>query len=174
MASECRKTGFLDRIDLAGWLLMLCGVVVVGSTVLIPAYLDREDLRRQNEAMAAQLQLLKKQHQAHQDFKTAITSNDSQLLKRLGWEYLNLKPADAERSIMDAGRAESWKHPAAATTDLPPIPEPAPRGRAASSLLIRYTTGQTTRPWVMGLGGWLILMGVLLNPARDATKSEAA
>ncbi len=169
MAPTPRQIGFIDRIDLSGWLLMLAGAFMVGATVLIPAYMDRQDLHRQTDSLATQLELLEQQQRSHQEFQTAITHNDPQLLKRLGWEYLNLKPATAQRSFIDADSADSWQKPSDVVHTLPATPTPEPRGHMASSLLIRHTTGQS-RPWVMALGAWLILMGLLSNPGRRQTE----
>jgi hypothetical protein len=163
MARTSDQMGFFDRIGLAGWLLMLCGVTIVGLTIWIPAYLDAEDIRQQNEALTQQLILLEEQQQSHDEFQNAIANNDAQMLRRLGWEYLNLKPAAAATAFTDQTRANSWENPLSSQEVSPDLPRPLPRGAMADSMLIRYSTGDA-RPWVMGFGFWLIFMGLMSNP----------
>ena len=177
MAPKTYQLGLLDRMDAGGWLLLLAGVAVVTLVVLMPARLDVEDLEAQRDTLATQLSLLEARHADHLAFQEAVESGDPILLRRLGWHHLHLVPTKGPQQTSNVvaqqiaqAAPDQWQRPSRIVQRLPEIPKLVPRAEAATSRLSRLVTGRP-RPWVLGLGIWLILMGVAMNPGAHAAAS---
>lgn len=155
----------LDRLDAGGWLLLLCGMVITCATALAPAYLDVKKAQAQARVMERQLQMLQSQRENYRQFTVAVERGEPQLLQRLAWHHLHLRPGKTE--LLDPPRdpakipappLSQWLRPAAAA-----LPESTMDLAYPDTQLVRLITGPT-RPWVLAFGAWLILMGLLLNP----------
>ena len=169
----------LDRSGLAGWLLLLCGFAIVAVTLLAPAWLDTQRLQAQVSVLERQHQLLEMRHQNYRAFVRAVERSDPMIIQRLAYHHLNLRPAGAKPLNNDSfGEAreaaagspplDQWMRPTLAA--LPPqtvaIAYPDTR-------LVRLVTG-ATRPWTLAFGGWVMLMGLLLNPQAQESNAEPA
>lgn len=173
MLRACRQLGdALDRSGVAGWLLLALGLGIVGATALLPPYLDLERTRAQEVVLHRRHRLLEVQHQNHRSFIRAVRNNDPLLMRRLAWHHLHVKPSGADPvgewavgSDDPAPPIRRWVAP-----DLPPI-DPAVIDRSLpQTRLVRLLTGQT-RPWVLAFGGWLILMGLMINPTPPSAEA---
>ncbi len=169
MLQACKQFGdAVDRSGLAGWLLLLCGFFIVAVTALAPAWLDVKQIEAQVAVLERQQQMLEMRHINTQAFVRAIERDDPMLMQRLAWHHLNLKPVGAEPlnlSIADNRPApppiEQWTRP-----HLGPIHPAQVAAAYPDSRLVRLTTGPN-RAWTLAFGGWLILMGLLINPSQD-------
>jgi hypothetical protein len=167
----------LDRSGLAGWVLLLCGFAIIGVTLLAPAWLDVRQLDAQVSVLERQHQLLEMRHQNYRAFVRAVGRSDPMIVQRLAMHQLNLRPAGAQPlraglEIDDAATTsqplEQWMRPTLAALPPETVAIAYPETR-----LVRLVTGHT-RPWTLAFGGWLMLMGLLLNPqAHIAAESDA-
>ena len=88
-----RCVPFLRFVDhLAGWLLLTCGMAMLGAAVLAPAWHGAWKLAAQRDLLRAQVQHLGEQEQSYRRFHQALSQNDPVLLQRLAYQYLRLKP----------------------------------------------------------------------------------
>ena len=164
----------LDRSGLAGWLLLLCGFGIIGVTLLAPAWLDVRQLEAQVSVLERQHQVLEMRHQNYRAFVRAVERSDPMVMQRLAMHQLNLKPAgaqplrtglDVEDAAMSAPPLEQWMRPTLAALPPETVAIAYPETR-----LVRLVTGHT-RPWTLAFGGWLMLMGLLLNPQAHHAES---
>jgi hypothetical protein len=147
-----------------GWLLLGCGIVITCATALAPAYLDVQRAQAQAMIMERQLDMLRSQQDNYRNFTNAVERGEPQLLERLAWYHLHLRPVKTE--LLDTPRDPSkisapplneWLRPT-----LGPLAESTMDLAYPDTQLVRLITGPT-RPWVLAFGAWLILMGLLLN-----------
>jgi hypothetical protein len=170
-----RKFGdLLDALDLGGWLCVVSGMAIVSVTVLAPAWLDVRELRYEQAILRRQAALLDARRQNYEGFVQAIERDDPMLLTRLAWHHLRL--SWLEPQVVEVGQAvdgqtlrvDEWMRPTAsqlpAVEPLDPLPE---------SRLVRLVLGPP-RPWVLAMGGWLILVGLLVTPRRAQPVARAA
>lgn len=155
----------LDRMDVGGWTMLACGVVIVAATVLTPAWLETEQLRAQRDRLAYQAQLLATMDGNYATLIKHVEQGDPLLLQRLAWSEFQLKTVGTEPicdpEVIQPVHLERWVAPEGV--------EPPARTVAswhADSRLLRLLTGKP-RPWVLAFGAWLILMGLLLNPMLE-------
>ncbi len=88
-----RCAPFLRFVDhLAGWLLLTCGMAMLGAAVLAPAWHGAWKLASQRDVLRAQVQHLGEQERSYRRFHQALAQNDPVLLQRLAYQYLRLKP----------------------------------------------------------------------------------
>ncbi len=162
---------WLDRIDVAGWLLLLVGLTIAAIVVAMPAWLDVLDLRAQHATLKSQADLIDRQCEDHRAFRESLSQNDPVLLRRLAWHHLALKPGnvlalDSTPEQAQQLSADQWRHPASMLSRPPAIPHPIPRSAHAQTRLARLVTG-SSRPWVMALGLWLTFCGLFLRPGSS-------
>ncbi|MHC4997188.1 MAG: hypothetical protein ACYTGQ_19290 [Planctomycetota bacterium] len=163
----------LDRVDAAGWLLLVCGVAVIAITVLIPPWLSEKQLESQAQALYRQACLDEILLTNSQAFVRALERGDPLLMQRLAYHHLNLKPIGAE-VIFDSAlqtdqpvpSMDQWVRPT-----LAPIHVNAEKYTLPDTRLVRLITG-ASRPWVLAMGGWLVLMGLLMNPKYEIELDE--
>lgn len=179
MLTPLRHLGdLLDRIDLGGWFMMFGGFAIIAVTVLVPAWRDVSELHRQRELIAREVELLQMQQNNYVELTKAINQNDPLLLQRLAWDQLRQQPIGGQ--LLSHNASAIGPNQSLPTVDqwvqasLPPLAmklsEPD-RLIAVKSKLMKLITG-SSRPWVLAFGGWLILMGVLLNPGPDDGADE--
>jgi len=162
----------LDRLDLGGWILLLSGWAIVASTVLVPAWRSVCEMEYQTDELQIRLDLLSRQRENYEGFIEAYEDGDPLLMQRLAWHQLHVKPPEAEllspAPLIDAPpdpiNVDRWVQP----LDVVPLPKPHrvdPLADAPfiNSRLAELLTGPR-RPYVLGLGGLLILLSLVLNP----------
>jgi hypothetical protein len=164
-----------DRVAAAmpGWLLTICGLVIVGSAVLIPPWLEVRQLAWQKDVMTLQAQQLAAQSENYQRFREAIASDDPVLLERLAYVHLRVKPAGvsplvtaSERhgdvSILDPSASiDAWLH-----TPLPQEGVDYRPYQPIQSRLVRLTTG-LSRIVLLGAGLCFMAAGIAATPWPD-------
>lgn len=157
-----------------GWLLVLCGLAIVGAAVLIPAWLEVRQLTWQHDVMALQAGQLETQAQGYERFREALASDDPVLLERLAYVHLRLKPAGVtplfatssrrgqEASILDPSASiDAWLH-----TPLPQEGVDYRPYQPIQSRMVRLTTG-LSRLVVLGAGLCFIAAGLAATPMPD-------
>ena len=158
----------LDRSGLAGWVLLFCGFAIMAVTLLAPAWLDVQRLSAQVSVLERQEQLLEMRHTNYQAFVRAIERSDPMIMQRLAYHHLNLKPSGASpldqnlAGVHSAQPIDRWMRPT-----LPPISDRTIAIAYPDTRLVRLVTG-ATRPWTLAFGGWLVLMGLMVNPGAGA------
>lgn len=175
-----RKFGdLLDALDVGGWLCLGLGASIVAVTVLAPAWKENQRLRYEQSILHRQTVLMELKSENYGNFIQAVENNDPLLLQRLAWSQLQLMPAGSEpiewiarNPLIRDVRVDPWLEPSVA--QLPPVEQAF---QLPDTRLVRWVTGPS-RPWVMAFGGWLILLGLLVNPRRPQepppTQHEAA
>lgn len=165
----------MDRHDAGGWLVLSCGVIIIAITVLAPAYLDVQRAKAQASLMDHQLLLLEAHQRNYRQFIAAMDAGDPQLLERLAWFHLRLRPAKTElfdppteTSTLAAPSLAHWLRPRIST-----LPPESAQLAYPDTRLVRLVTGAATRPWVLAFGAWLIFMGLILNPRSDRPSQPA-
>lgn len=163
----------LDRVDAAGWLLLICGVAVITITVLTPPWLSEKQLESQAQALYRQACLEEIQLTNSQAFVRALERGDPLLIQRLAYHHLNVKPQTAETIFESPNLThrpvpsmDQWVRP-----NLPPIRINTKSYTLPDTHLVRLITG-ASRPWVLAMGGWLVLMGLLMNPKNEYELEE--
>ncbi len=163
----------LERLDLGGWAMMLCGFAMIAAATLIPAWEELRQMTHQRDVLQTEETRLAEYNQNYQQFVQAVMANDPVLMERLARHRLNLKPRGAQLldspayAVGKPQRYEEWIIPQPAVH--PPPPKPLP-----GSKLVRYSTG-ANRPWFILAGGVLILTSLLLRlhtPTTDPDDDE--
>lgn len=158
-----------DRLDLGGWLLVISGVLIIGVTTLTPAWLQVRELEIQQQQLAHTASQLELYHQNYEAVLRAIERSDPLIMQRLAWHHLKESPRGeilVSTEYIDryapAPTIDDWVRPA--SINLPPTSSTTP-APLADTKLTRLISGPT-RPWVLAFGGWLVLMGLVLNPSN--------
>jgi hypothetical protein len=159
----------IERIDLAGWLLLVAGAATVVIATLTPLAVDAASIRAQRDVLVAEGDRLEAELANYRAFTRAVREGDPLLLQRLAWHDLHLKPAGAR--VLDG------VHPMATSPRTPVehwLREPAtfdptspPR---VHSRLVRLTTGHY-RPHLFAIGAFLAAAGVVY-PLRSSDPSN--
>lgn len=170
-----------------GWIFILIGSAAVAAAAMIPAYFDTLDIQQARAEKAAQAQMLADERERYEQFHQALLDNDPVLIERLAISELRLKPVGtevAQRAPRDpvAMVSETGNDAIAAALAAQPVmrsienelSRPDLKQQAATEIelerprrtrLVAAATGEH-RPWVMGFGALLLLMG--LWPRRAA------
>lgn len=155
----------LFRLD-PGWLFLIAGIALVGSTVLIPAMNDLDEARWQrNKALAIERHRLERLERYAQ-YLAAVQRQEEDVVLSLMATQLNQSPA-ARVPLMaetDPSRTTASPFPG---LEPPPLedPERSPLQRRPS-LLLRLTTSDTHRLWLIAAGVVCMLVGLLPPSVR--------
>lgn len=165
----------LDRHDAAGWLLMLLGAAIVAATVLAPPWLDLQRMQKQDRVLQRRAHRIQLQQQNYHAFIRAVERADPMIIQRLAWHHLNLKPAGTHtirpNVPVERGPIPSvhrWVRP-----NLPPLPTTSEAAAIPETRLVRLLIGPP-RPWVLAFGGWLVLIGLMVNPTPPEARRRNA
>lgn len=158
----------LDRCDAGGWLLLLTGCAVMSMTLLAPAWVDVRQLADQRNALDNDLRRIHAQVGNYIAFTQAIQDGDPILLQRLAWHQLHLKPAGAipldglgPADQLMSQTPDQWLRPVV----YEPAPDIAPLPPLPDTRFTRLILGPA-RPWVLALGAWLVLFGLLTHVSK--------
>ena len=99
----------IERIDLAGWLLLFAGAATVAVTTLTPVAMDVASIRAQRDVLVAEADRLDAELANYRAFTRAVRGGDALLLQRLAWHDLHLKPTGA-RVLDGVHPAETSPH----------------------------------------------------------------
>ena len=163
MAAMWREIcAWIERSDLGGWLPLGGGLALIALAMLLPAWGDLHETRRQLDQLSVTLADQTERLHRYQQLIVSVRNDDPMILQRLAWNELRLKPVGAEvlgEPPLDGRMAavhERWVGGPTA------IALPAPEG---DSKLERLINGPR-RPMVMLAGALLIGFG-LFTSLRD-------
>ena len=168
MSPRPRSTGRpLFRLD-PGWLFLLPGVVILATTVLMPAHDDLARARAHRDKALA-LETYRSQRLAnHLSYLDALQRGDETVLLDLAASQLNLAPANRQVIIAPAGMTDASVLNRLDATYAAPIVSMPP-----DSLLHRLTTNRHTRLWMIA-GGAMCVLYALLPPATPTDREPRA
>jgi hypothetical protein len=142
-----------------GWLFLLAGIGVLGSTILLPA-IDQLNHARWLRDRARVIEHHRLERIArHEEFLGALKEQDATLSLNLAASQLNQIPAD--RTPLTGDQLEQPAGGASVFPALEPDPIDLPREVTVDSTLHRLVTGERTRSWMIVIGAVLILIGLL-------------
>lgn len=145
----------ISRLD-TGWLLVIAGAVLVGSVVLIPALEDLERTRFERDKLLAMDSQGRERIRRQARYLAALERGEEGLVRSLALDQMRLVPQ---------GRTAVLEPPPPGPVDIFAPLEPSPvtlrEVRPADSLLARMSRSDRLRPWLLGLGGLMMLVGVL-------------
>ena len=175
----CRRIA----VHLPGWFFLVCGLALIGLTVILPLRRDLARMQWRRDLMQTQTDRLSEQRDSYNQFHAALTSDDPIVLQRLAYYQLHLKPAGTDplappggtASANDSGNTQDWN-------DMPTIEamlhRPLPREGAncqppspPNSRLTRLTSGPS-RLILLGVGLVFVYVGMLL-PIGTADKKKS-
>ncbi|MGP1310686.1 MAG: hypothetical protein ACTS27_10855 [Phycisphaerales bacterium] len=149
----------LFRLD-PGWLFLGAGLALLAATVLIPA---QDDLQKAELVLAqakAEHAHASERLANYAEFLDALNRGDEGLMLQLAATHLNLTPADRSPILGIGGSAE----PDGLIDTFAPL-EPAPPAAYVrvppDSMLYRWSTGESSRLWLLAGGSLLTLIGLL-------------
>jgi len=87
---------WIERADLGGWAMLWPGLALVAMVLLIPAHQQRQVMQQQHDMLAARLNHLQQTAENYTELRHALHRRDPQLIQRLAWRHLNLKPVDTQ------------------------------------------------------------------------------
>lgn len=145
-----------------GWLFILAGIGILGCAMLVPAQLELRDARfardRAREAEAHREARLKN----YRTYLQALEEGQPSLVMSLAASQLNQIPTD--RSPIP-GMTEVSRADASVFAALEPPPIPEVTQTKVESMLVKLTTNDSLRLWLVA-GGILSLMLGLLPASR--------
>lgn len=154
-----------------GWLFLLAGIVLIGSTILIPA---ADDLAKaQWERERAEVWEARRQERI-ENYKTylgALERAEPQLVQSLASSELNLLPEGKEPlpDMPDSGADSATIFGALEPKDIVWAERPLPE-----SLLYAWTTDDKKRLWLIVAGAVCCLVGLLPSgPERREDEARA-
>jgi len=161
MAAMWRQTGnAMERADLGGWLPLVAGLLLIALAVLLPAWHDLQDARRQQAQLTTTLAAHTNQLHRYQQLIVSVRNDDPMILQRLAWNELRLKPVGAEViGEPPADRRMQAVHQRWVQQAAPLPPRPAPK---RDTKLDRLIAGPT-RPVVLLAGAMLVGFGLLTS-----------
>ena len=173
----CRRIA----VHLPGWFFLICGLALIGLTVVLPVRRDLARMQWRRDLMQLQTDRLAEQRDSYDQFHAALTSDDPIVLQRLAYYQLHLKPAGtdplappgAPTSASDSGETQDWD-------DMPtieallhrPVPREGVNCRAPlppDSRLTRLTSG-TSRLILLAVGLVFVYVGMLLPIGTEDKK----
>ncbi len=95
---------------LAGWTLLVGGMLLLAAVILTPAWLECNELRWQQHTLRLQALSLAEQAQAYRQFHHAVTTGDPVVIERLAYTELGLKPAGTTPLLTHAGANALWSN----------------------------------------------------------------
>ena len=133
---------FIDRVlaPVPAHLLIISGMLLLGMTVVMPAWMETRELGWQVALMKVQAQRLDEQEQSYRKFNDALAADDPVLLERLAYYHLHLKPAGSATLTASVANSSPQESPSIAAAR-----RNEPRSQA-SPLLKNCSTAPCRRP----------------------------
>lgn len=157
----------IERFD-SGWLFLIAGLAVLAATVLLPARHDLALAQHRRDAAMAEVERREARIARYEAYLAALDRGDPDLIRSLAAVQLNQIPADVELlpgtpaiTMLDADPL-----PALEPVAMRALPAPEPR-----SLLEGWAVDDRARLWLMLVGGFLMLVGVLPEASLGAAKA---
>lgn len=147
-----------------GWLYLIAGVAILGSTVLIPAAEDLEEAKLLRDRALAQETHKQERIQRYQGYLKAVESREPSLVYALAASQLSLMPAD--RGLISAPETDARTRSASVFPALEPPPLVLPEREKRASRLERLATDSRSRLWMIAGGSASVLLGLVTGPRR--------
>lgn len=150
----------ISRFD-TGWPLVLAGLALVAALVLIPAWDQLEQTRFERDKLLAMDAQGRERIRRQARYLAALDRGDEALVRSLALDQMRLVPT---------GHTAVLEPPPPGPVDVYAQLEPAPvtirAVRPANSVLARLSRSDRLRPWLLGLGALMVLVGVLPQARR--------
>lgn len=147
------------RLD-AGWLLVIAGMALVASVVLVPAWEDLRQVRFERDKLLAMDAQARERIRRQARYLAALERGEESLIRSLALEQMRLVPS---------GRTPVLEPPPPGPVDIFEPLEPPPvvlrAVRPTDSLLSRLSRNDRLRPWLIGLGALMVLVGIVATPS---------
>ena len=145
----------LHRLD-TGWPLLLAGLALLAAVVLIPAWEELQQVRFERDKLLAMDAQGRERIRRQARYLAALERGDEALVRSLAFDQMRLVPA---------GRSAVLEPPPPGPVDIYAQLEPPPKTltapRPTNSALARLARQERIRPWLLGLGGLMVLVGVV-------------
>ncbi len=149
-----------------GWLFLLAGLGLVAAAILVPAEDRLLEATWRRDRAHAMVEHREERLERYRTYLAAIERADESVVRSLARSQLNLvsldreqaEPLPEQRDISIFERIE-------------PAPPTPPKRRRADSRLLRWSTDETGRLWLIACGSVAILVG-LLPPTRPSARRE--
>lgn len=91
-------TVILERgvVQAPGLLFVAVGMSLLAAAVLIPAWQDNRKLTQRHDVLEHQAELMAAQRERYVEFHDALAANDPQLLQRLAFSQLHVRPVEGD------------------------------------------------------------------------------
>lgn len=160
--SPARPISPLAIVD-PGWLFLIAGILLLGATVLVPAFDELGEVQWQRDRALALERHRQERIGRYEDYRGALDRAEPSLVLALAASQLNQIP-QGRTLILEP--PDPVSESVTIFSDLEPPPVKLPERTRVESLLMRLATGERTRPWLIAIGGMCLLVG-LLPPARQ-------
>ena len=140
------------------WLFLLAGVTLVIAAALIPAFDDLKDAQHHRDRAVAMERYRLERLATHTAFLGALETEDQTLLRSLAATQLNRVPMNDEVLLLPIRTGDAGQD---VFTDLDPEYAAPPAPQPVGSTLERWTLDPSSRLWLLALGVFCILLGVL-------------
>lgn len=145
------------RID-TGWPFLVAGIMLLASAAVIPALDDLAEARWQRDRALALERHRAERLSKHERYLAALQAQDHDLMLALAATQLRAIPA-GKSLVLPVARADA---PSASV--FPALEPPAMRfaeRRRTGSILEGLTLDRDVRPWLIGAGGVLLMIGAM-------------
>jgi hypothetical protein len=156
----------------AGWLFLIAGIAVIAATVLIPAAADLDEAYWQrNKALAIERHRLDRLERYGQ-YLSAVQRGDEDVTLSLMATQLNRSPVSRVplTPVIEPGRTNASPFPSLEPDPLQ-LPDRLPLQKHPS-MLLRLTTNDHQRLWLMAAGVVCMLIGLLPPVVRRWDRDE--
>ncbi|MBL9032922.1 MAG: hypothetical protein JNM80_14595 [Phycisphaerae bacterium] len=158
--AQCRSRAPIAYLD-PGWLYLLAGLALLGATVLIPALEELAQVRHERDRALALERHRLARLERYEGYAEAVRREDPSLVIALAAAQLNQIPDNRTLVIEPLDQARG----ATVFAGLEPPPLVLPDRPRVDSILQRWTTSDSARPWLIAAGAVCLLVG-LLPPSR--------
>lgn len=145
----------ISRFD-TGWPLVLAGLALIAALTLIPAWDQLEQTRFERDKLLAMDAQGRERIRRQARYLAALDRGEAALIRSLALDQMRLVPA---------GRTAVLEPPPPGPVDIFEPLEPAPvtirAVRPTDSVLARLSRSDRLRPWLIGLGALMVLVGIV-------------
>ncbi len=152
---RARRSGSPAAARAAGWAFLAAGLVLVSAAMLVPAWRELDDVRRDHSRLSAQVELEARRLATTVQVRDSVQRRDPELTRRLiAWQLNHVPAGDTAyaREVHAEGVLGWIDH---RVEPMPPMAASPPTSR-----LEGLVTGQA-RLWVLGGGSILVFVGLV-------------
>lgn len=147
-----------------GWLFLIAGLGILGSTLLVPAADDLDEAQWKRDVALVYEQHRQARIERYEGYLDALKKEEPQLVTALAASQLGEMPADRGliTAINDSRVRDVSVFPA---LEPPAMVLPTPR-KPVDSMLTRLAMGGTSRLWLIAVGAVCVLLGMMPATSR--------